>query len=201
MLLATFLFPSIYWNRKQRKGNGVKRVCKETLSRSSSEEGWSDEEIDVIGEGSQNDKDYVNKLEQRASASYTSRRAVAYPRAAKTNTWRKQIIKQQQISETRTLKKKNKKQSKGKNVKSRVNISKAIIKETGNISEDKDLAIDVEAFVNHSPVVEDIDQAVAASFPCPFCSVLCRSKQDVIQHIKDCHNSGEISVLHSVITQ
>ena len=170
------------------------------MSRSSSEEGWSNEEIDVIGEESQNDKDLVHKLEQRASASYTSRRAAAYPRAAKTNTRRNQIIKQQQISETRTLKKKNK-QSKGRNVKSRVNISKAIIKETDNISEDKDLAIDVEAFVNHSPVVEDIDQAVVASFPCPFCSVLCRSKQDVIQHIKDCHNSGKISVFHSVIAQ
>ena len=189
------LFHSFYFNRKQRKGNGVKRVCKEALSRSDSEEGSSDEETGVISEERQNVKDLVKECKEKTSAAYTARRATLYPRAAKTNAWRKQTIKQHQTSETRTLNSKNKKQSKGKNVKSRVNVSKAI-KETSACREDRDLAIDVEAFVHHGPVVEDIDQVVA-SFSCPFCSVLCRNKQDVIQHIKDCHNSGEISVPHS----
>lgn len=182
----------LYLNRKQRKRNGVKRVCKETASRSDSEEGSSDEEIAAIGDEIHNVEDLEKELEEKGSARHTIRRATAYryPRAAKTNAWRKQTIKQQQKSETRTLDNKNKKKSKGRKVKSRVNTSNAI-EETSGRGSDEDLAIDVEAFVHHGPVMEDIDQG-AASFSCPFCSALCRDKQDVIQHIKDCHDSGEI---------
>ena len=122
-----------------------------------------------------------------------------YPRAAKTNAWRKQTIKQQQKSEeTRTLDTKNKKKSKGRKWKSRVNTS-TIIEESCGKGADEDLAIDVEAFVHHGPVMEDIDQA-SASFSCPFCSALCRDNQDVIQHIKDCHDSGEIMFAISSLT-
>ena len=198
--MLTFLFHFFCLNRKQRKGNGVKRVCKETLSRSDSEEGSSDEELDVIGEENQNDKGIVKLLEEKRSEGYTAGRLAAYPRAAKTNAWTRhvQTIKQQQASATRSLINKNLKQSKGQNVKSREDASKAM-KETSGSEDDKDLAIDIEAFVHHSPVVEDIDQ-VTTSFACPFCSVLCRNKQDVIQHIKDCHNSGEIAFLINPLT-
>lgn len=177
-------------NRKQRKGNGVKRVCKETSSRSDSEEGSSDEEIAVIGNDIQNDEDLSKESDEKANARNTIRRAMLYPRAAKTNAWRKQTVKQQQKCETRTLDNKNKKKSKGRKGKSRVNTSK-VIEESSGKEADEDLAIDVEAFVHHGPVMEDIDQA-AASFSCPFCFALCKNNQDVIQHIKDCHDSGEI---------
>lgn len=180
----------LYLNRKQRKGNGVKRVFKEPSSRSDSEEGSSDEEIPVIQYEVQNNKDLEKELEEKASACHTIRRAMLYPRAAKTNAWRKQTIKQQQKSETRTLDNKNKKENKGRKGKSSVNSSK-VIEESSGKGADEDLAIDVEAFVHHGPVMEDIDQA-SASFLCPFCSALCRDNQDVTQHIKDCHDSGEI---------
>lgn len=186
----------LYVHRKQRKGNGVKRVCKEALSRSDSEDGSSDEEIDVLGDQSQNDENLTKELEWKTGAGYTARRATAYPRAAKRNAGRKQTEKQQQKSETRTSDNKNKKKNKGRNVKSRVNIrvSKAI-EEPSSSGADKDLAIDVEAFVHHGPVVEDIDRAAAAvSVSCPFCSKFCRDKQDVIQHIKECHHSGENNI-------
>ena len=115
-----------------------------------------------------------------------------YARAAKTNACRKQTLKQQQKSETRTLDNKNKKNCKARKGKLRVNTSK-VIEESCGKGVDEDLAIDVEAFVHHVPVMEDIDQ-VAASFLCPFCSVLCKDSQHVIQHIKDCHDSGEIKI-------
>ena len=180
----------LYLNRKQRKGNGVKRVCKETSSRSESEEGSSDDEIAAIGNEIQNDEDLNKESDVKATAPKTIRRAMLYPRAAKTNAWKKQIVKQQKKSETRTLDNKNKKKSKRRKVKSRVNTPK-VLKENSLKGTDEDLAIDVEAFVHHGPVIEDIDQA-AVSFSCPFCSALCKDNQDVIQHIKDCHDSGEV---------
>lgn len=183
----------LYLNRKQRKGNRVKRVCKETSSRSDSEEGSSDEEIALIGDEIQNDEDLEKESEEKASAHNTIRRAMLYPRAAKTNAWRKQTVKQQKKSETRTLDNKNRKKSKGGKGKSRVNMSNVIEESSGKGATDEDLAIDVDAFVHYGPVMEDIDQ-VAASFSCPFCSALCKDNQHVIQHIKDCHDSGEITI-------
>lgn len=188
----------LYLNRKQRKGNGVKRVCKETSSRSDSEEGSSDEEIALIDDEIQNDEDLEKESEEKASAHNTIRRAMLYPRAAKTNAWRKQTVKQQKKSETRTLDNKNRKKCKGGKGKSRVNMSNVIEESSGKGATDEDLAIDVDAFVHYGPVMEDIDQ-VAASFSCPFCSALCKDNQHVIQHIKDCHDSGEITIIVSPI--
>ena len=189
----------LYLNRKQRKGNGVKRVYKETSSRSDSEEESSDEEITVIGDEIQNDEDLEKMSEEKVSAFNTTRRAMLYPRAAKTNAWRKQIIKQQKKSETRTLDNKTRKKSKGRQGKSRVSDSNAIEESSGKGATDEDLAIDVEAFVHHGPVMEDIDQ-VSASVSCPFCSALCKDNQHVIQHIKDCHDSGEITIIIPVMS-
>ena len=182
-------------NRKQRKGNGVKRVCQETSSRSGSEEGSSDDEIAAIGDDIQNE-DLDKESDEKGTARNTIRRAMLYPRAAKTNVWKKQIVKQQKKSETRTLDNKNKKKSKRRKGKSRVNTSK-VIEENSIKGTDEDLAIDVEAFVHHGPVMEDIDQA-AVQVSCPFCSVFCKDNQDVIQHIKDCHDSGEIKSTDNV---
>lgn len=62
----------------------------------------------------------------------------------------------------------------------------AAIRETGICGSENDLAIDVDAFVNHVPVIKDVDQAVLSL--CPFCSVM---HDDVTQHIKDCHKTGK----------
>ena len=118
----------------------------------------------------------------------TGRSAKAHLRAGKRNSQKILTIRQQQNAERKSSYSKSRLPTKLKNAKLEDNWSKAF-KDTGSSGSDKDLDIDVEAFVNHVPVLEDVDQAVSSS--CPFCSVL---YEDVTQHIKDCHNSGEITV-------
>ena len=150
----------------------------------------SDEEIDVetVEEESGNSKSLLKGLAWKTDAACARKKVDAFPRAAKRNAWKKQTMKQQQKSGTKTLNSKTKKCGKQKNTTLKINILKEI-KETKSSGSDRDLAIDVESFVNHAPVLEDVDKA--ATLHCPFCSVLC---QDVIQHIKYYHNSGEKTV-------
>lgn len=148
----------------------------------------SDEEIDITGEDDNNANSLVKELAGKTEGCTTGR-VTSHPRAAKSIAWRKQLMKKYQMPETRTLDSKNKKKKKKRIVKSKENISK-MIKDTNSSGGDKDLDINVEAFVYHSPVLDDIDQVPETS-SCPFCSVLCRDKQDVTRHIKDCHNSGK----------
>lgn len=178
----------LYLNRKQRKRNGVKRVYKEELYRSDSEDVSSDEDVNVTGRVSDNDSNLVQELGLKSAESLTTDRVASHPRAAKRTTWRKQqLIKKCQMPETRYLDNKEKKNKKKGNTDSKVNLSKAL---NGGSSE-KDLAIDIESFVYHCPVVDDIDQVPETS-SCPFCSVLCKNKQEITQHIKECHNSGKV---------
>lgn len=127
-------------------------------------------------------------MDEENHTDVTGRNAEAHPRAGKRNSQKILTIRQQQNADRKTSSSKNRLPTKLKNAKLEENWSKAI-KDAGGSGSDKDLDIDVEAFVNHVPVLEDVDQAVSSS--CPFCSVL---YEDVTQHIKDCHNSGEITV-------
>ena len=147
-------------------------------SRSDSEDGLSDEEIDVenVDEESRTDEGILY-------TDVTGRNAEAQPKTG--NAQKIQRIRLQQNAEKITSFSKNKLPTKLKNAKLEENWSK-VIKDTGRIGSERDLDIDVEAFVNHVPVLEDVDQAVSLS--CPFCSVL---YEDVTRHIKDCHDSGE----------
>lgn len=97
-------------------------------------------------------------------------------------------VKQQQCSETRPLYNKGMLPTFVKGTELQEGNNLHAFERSGSSGSDKDLHIDVEAFVNHVPVLEDVDQAVSSA--CPFCSV---SYEDVTQHIKDCH-SGEMIV-------
>lgn len=158
------------------------------LCRSDSEDLSSD---DVTGAVSDNDSNLVQELGLKSAESLT-RRVTSYPRAAKRTAWRKQLIQKYQMPDTRSLNIKDKKKNKKINKESKENISKVVNGSSG----EKDLAIDVASFVYHSPVVDDIDQ-VSETHSCPFCSVLCKKKQDITQHIKECHNSECAVVDHS----
>ena len=163
--------------RKQRKRNEVKRVCKEALSQSDYEEESSDIELELLdevvqGHGFQPD---INGTLQELE---TGRRVSARLREARKNA--KQHRKEPS-SELIGSKKKEK-------LKVGVKISK-MVDEPYCTGVDSDLAIDVDAFVHHLPVLEDIEPS-PSSLSCPFCSVMCRDKPNLIKHIEDCHQSG-----------
>ena len=149
----------------------------------------SDEEVDILSIDEENQKDNVKLMKELAWKIDTGRKAGAYPRAAKRNALKTQTMKQK--CDTKTSENKIKKQTKERHAKLEVNCSN---KESHSSTSDGDLAINVEAFVNHAPIVEDVDQA---SSSCPVCSVLC---DDVVQHIKDFHDSGEMTVWTLLMT-
>jgi len=170
--------------RKQRKRNRVKRVYSEFPSRSESEDELSDEEVDILNvdEKSQNDDSLLKEQASKPDTCVIRSKRSPNPRVAKRSAQKKQTTKQKQKIEITTSDNGNyNKQTKGKDVLLEVNSSN-VITETCSSGSERDLAIDVEAFVNHVPVLEDVDRATS----CPFCSVLC---EDVIQHVKDCHHS------------
>lgn len=167
----------------------MKKVYKEASSRSDSDE-FSDDEIVV--ENVENERVNTSNLVKEVAWKTDSGAAASLPRAyscirtRKRNAHKKQTLKEQQKPGTKGLKNKTKKQTKRKSGKLKVlNKSKKVNKPSDSGSEN-DLAIDIDAFVNHAPVMADVDKAA-----CPFCSMMC---EDVTQHIKDSHDLGKGTV-------
>ena len=153
--------------RKQRKRNGVKRVYKEVSSRSDSEDGSSDEDGHVRSAEQKNDKVLLQLRwrENRKGKAQSNKQNQKVPRRT--------LIKNKNASST------NKKKDKSK-----WRLSEVV--EENPIGPEKDLDIDVDAFVNHVPIIRDVDREVLSS--CPFCFVM---YDDITRHIKDCHKAGE----------
>ncbi|XP_068681301.1 uncharacterized protein [Montipora foliosa] len=162
--------------RKQRKRNGVKRVYKEVSSRSDSEDGSSDEDGHVRSAEQKNDKVLLQLRwrENRKGKAQSNKQNQKVPRRT--------LIKNKNASST------NKKKDKSK-----WRLSEVV--EENPIGPEKDLDIDVDAFVNHVPIIRDVDREVLSS--CPFCFVM---YDDITRHIKDCHKA-ECTVVDNYIDE
>ena len=151
----------------------MKKVSKETSSRSSSEDELTFDPADTIS------------VDKRVSSKALKQLELKVDKRGKTQTTetnrhcqqgRGTFIVKKNVSSTKI------------NYCSNFKVSlSAAIRETGICGSENDLAIDVDAFVNHGPVIEDVDQAMLSL--CPFCSVM---HDDITQHIKDCHKTGKL---------
>lgn len=158
----------------------MKKVNKEASSRSSSEDELTFDSTDVISVDKPQSSKALKQLQSKVD------------KKGKTQTVETNVPCQQERGTF--IVERNVSPSKINNYCSNFKESlSAAIRETGICGSENDLAIDVDAFVNHVPVIKDVDQAVLSL--CPFCSVM---HDDITQHIKDCHKTGK--PVHDFVT-